>query len=96
MPDVDVTVRRARPADALELARLAELDSHRPLVGDLLVAEDGRDILAALDLRTGAEIADPFRPSAAAVALLRVRAEQLQAPAAAVRRRLRSLARLAA
>lgn len=73
-----VTIRRAFPDDAADLARLAALDSRRPLRGDVLLAErDGR-ILAALSPADGRAVADPFAPTADLVALLRVRA----APAA--------------
>jgi hypothetical protein len=67
-------IRRAYPDDARSLARLATLDSRRPLEGAVLLAErDGR-VLAALSLDDGRAIADPFEPTADLVDLLRVHA----------------------
>jgi hypothetical protein len=66
-----ITIRQARSADAWALDRLAALDSARPLAGDVLLAEaDGRPV-AAVAVTDGAAIADPFTPSADAVAVLR-------------------------
>ena len=48
-----------------------QLDSKRPLVGDILVAERDGEIAAAFSLTSGAHVADPFRPTAELVALLR-------------------------
>src|SRR4051812_34213102 len=80
-PDVAFTIRRATQADRGALAELASLDSGRAPEGPALVAElDGR-VVAALDLRSQRAIADPFRPSAEAVELLRLRAAQLKSPA---------------
>jgi len=69
-----VVIRRAFPEDAPALARLAALDSRRPLTGDILLAERDGAILAALSLDDGRVAADPFEPTADLVALLRVRA----------------------
>jgi hypothetical protein len=63
--------------DAPALARLAALDSQRPLVGPVLLAEIDGEPWAAIALETGRVVADPFRPTAALVALLRSRAAQL-------------------
>jgi hypothetical protein len=68
-----LTIRPARRTDTGALLSLAALDSARPLTGAPLVAEvDGR-IVAAVSLRDGRAIADPFTPSAGAVEMLRVR-----------------------
>jgi hypothetical protein len=85
-------IRSARAADAPALERLAALDS-RPLpAGELLVAEAGDGALvAALSLVTGEHVADPFRRSADAVALLHARASQT-APRGRLRRGLLRLA----
>ena len=78
--EVDMTIRRAQPTDAQRLADLAALDSTRALRGDdVLVAEVDGAPIAAYDVFTGRSIADPLSPSAGAVELLRVRAEQLRA-----------------
>jgi hypothetical protein len=75
----EITVRRSVTADRSELERLAALDSARPPTGPALVAEADSRILAALPLGSGRPIADPFEPSAAVVALLQLRAEQIAA-----------------
>jgi hypothetical protein len=75
----DITVRRSVAADRSELARLAALDSARPPTGPALVAEADSRMLAALPLASGRPIADPFEPTAAIVALLELRAEQIAA-----------------
>jgi hypothetical protein len=78
-------IRSARATDAGALARLAELDS-RPLpAGDLLVAESDGELVAALSLATGERVADPFRRTADAVALLQARAAH-NAPRSRARR----------
>jgi hypothetical protein len=74
----DISIRRAVPADESQLARLAALDSARPPRGPALVAEADSRMLAALPLGSGRPIADPFEPTAEAVALLQLRAEQLR------------------
>jgi len=71
--DPTVVIRAARGPDGPGLERLARLDSQRPLAGDrIVVAERDGELLAA---RSGGRlIADPFRPTADLVALLRVQA----------------------
>src|ERR671923_925749 len=73
----NVTVRQSRPADESSLARLAALDSARPLHGPALVAEADSRLLAALPLGSGRAIADPFEPTAELVELLELHKEQL-------------------
>jgi hypothetical protein len=65
-----LVLRPATSADTPELARLAALDSARPLGGEVLVAYAGGELRAALSLETGRAIADPFWPSADLVELL--------------------------
>jgi hypothetical protein len=93
----DITVRRAVEADYGDLERLAALDSARPPSGPALVAIADTRMVAALPLGSGRPIADPFEPTAEIVALLQLRAAQLDA-GVALRRgaldRLRSLLRL--
>jgi len=74
-----VMIRAARGSDARDLKRLAELDSALVPAGSLLVAEADEQVVAALSLDTGERIADPFRPTAAVVELLDVRARGLRA-----------------
>jgi hypothetical protein len=77
-PVTRVTLRYASAADAAGLQRLAELDSGSAPRGPALVAEvDGR-LRAALPFDGGAPIADPFHRGAELIALLRMRASQLE------------------
>ncbi len=92
----NITVRYAVAADLSQLNRLAELDSATPPRGPALVAEADSRMLAALPLGSGRPIADPFEPTAEIVALLELRAEQLNDGARERRglgERLRSLLR---
>jgi hypothetical protein len=87
----DVTIRYARPDDALALLDLADLDSSRPPHGIVLVAEVGGRIWAAHSLGDGHSIADPFRPTGELAFLLAERARQLSSAARPPRRHLRTL-----
>jgi len=70
--DPTVVIRAARGSDGEALENLARMDSQRPLDGDVLLAEqDGTIVAAIAGDRT---VADPFRPTADVVALLRVHA----------------------
>lgn len=72
-----VALRPAHDDEAILVRRLAQLDDSRPLEGDVLLAVvDGKPV-AALSLCDGRVVADPFQPTAEAVALLRLRAMQL-------------------
>ena len=72
-----LVIRPATPADAHALTSLAWLDSARPLVGDVLLAErDGR-LLAARSLTDGRTVADPFQPTSDVVELLALRSAAL-------------------
>jgi hypothetical protein len=71
-----ISLRRAVSSDAAALDRLAQLDSQRLSAGTYLIAERDGEIIAALAQPSGATIADPFVPSADAVALLRQWAKQ--------------------
>jgi hypothetical protein len=70
--EASLVVRRGRPADASELARLAALDSARALTGSTIVAEVEGRMVAAVSLHDGRVIADPFEPTADVVAVLRL------------------------
>jgi hypothetical protein len=76
-PNMSLTIRRATAEDALAVRRLAILDSAFPPTGEVLLAEQGKELWAALSLDTGAAVADPFRPSRDLVDLLRFRAGRL-------------------
>lgn len=82
-----LTIRYARPDDALALLDLAHLDSSRAPEGIVLVAEVGGRIWAAQSLEDQHAIADPFRPSGELAFLLAERARQVQAKAAPPQRR---------
>jgi hypothetical protein len=77
MTDKTLTIRRAHAADAGALGRLAILDSASPPTGESLVAEIDNELWAAVEVDSGAAIADPFRPSGDLVDLLRLRASLL-------------------
>jgi hypothetical protein len=81
----NLTIRYATAADDSALDRLAQLDSSTVPASPRLLAEaDGR-LIAAISARGAGAIADPFTRSADAVALLRRRARQLNAPRPATR-----------
>ena len=93
----ELQLREATDDDAAQLFRLARLDSQgRPPSGPIIVAEDGGEIVAAIAVEDGATIADPFRPTAAVVAMLRLRADQINDTRPRSRRTLPSLRRLRA
>jgi hypothetical protein len=81
-----VSVRAADWSDVPALERLAALETAPAAAvelaaqvrsGGVLVAESGGRVVAALGLRDGLAVADPFVRSASLVGLLRVRAAQL-------------------
>ena len=76
-PNMSLTIRLASADDALAVRRLAVLDSAFPPTGEVLLAEMGTELWAALSVDTGAVVADPFRPSRDVVDLLRFRAGRL-------------------
>jgi hypothetical protein len=87
----DVTIRYARPDDALALLDLADLDSSTAPRGIVLVAEvDGR-LWAAHSLDDGHAVADPFHPTGELSFLLAERARQLSSASRAPRRQSRAL-----
>lgn len=73
-----LTIRAATPGDERKLIRLAQLDSATyRRTGAALLAELDGELVAALPLGEGDPIADPFRRTAAIVALLESRAREL-------------------
>jgi hypothetical protein len=73
----DISIRSADTADYTSLWRLAALDD-RPLPrGPFVVAEVDGEVIAAVSRESGEAVADPFRRTAQAVALLQLRATQL-------------------
>ncbi|MEA2222517.1 MAG: hypothetical protein QOH83_893 [Solirubrobacteraceae bacterium] len=74
-----VLIRRASVADEPTIARLAALEERPELPGgERLVGELEGRIVAALDLRSGRSVADPFVPTSGIVELLGLRAAQVR------------------
>jgi hypothetical protein len=94
-PD-SVTIRRATDEDAPALGRLAAMDSHPQLRGDVLVAEVGGEIWAAAEIHGAWVLADPFRPSGELALTVAQRAGDMRAAAARAARREQRRARQAA
>jgi hypothetical protein len=82
-----ITIRPGYADDRLTLHRLAALDSAAVPAEPLLVAELDGELSAALSLHDGTSIADPFRPTAEIVALLRAHAAAAR-PTLRTRRRV--------
>jgi hypothetical protein len=74
----DLTIRQARPSDALALFRLAALDSARVPRGRVLLAVVGGEPWAAVSLDDLHAVGDPFRPAGELVLLLLERARQIR------------------
>jgi hypothetical protein len=72
-----VTFRYAVPADAEALAVLAQLDSSRAPRGDVIVADVGGELWAAVSVDDGHAVATPFRPSGELTWRLMERAREL-------------------
>src|SRR5690348_11645672 len=96
VPESTLVIRVATRFDEPELRRLAALDSARPLSGTVIVAQSDGRIDAALSLDDRRAIADPFRPTAGLVEVLRARAARLHGEPAATAPRLRRLGLIAA
>lgn len=75
--ELAVTLRYGFPDDAEAIARLATLDSSLPPAPPILLAEVAGELRAALSLRDGTVVADPFHRTGGLVDLLRARAVQL-------------------
>jgi hypothetical protein len=73
-----VLIRRAGDRDACAIARLAALDERELPAGERLVAEVRGRPVAAVEVRSGATIADPFVPTSGIVELLGLRAAQVR------------------
>jgi hypothetical protein len=77
-PSAALTIRHVGPADVEPLRTLAQLDSSRVPRGEILVADVGGELWAAVSVDDRETIADPFRPTREIVSLLRERARQLR------------------
>ena len=74
-----VIIRRATEADAPALEELAQLEGGRRIgADDVLIAEVGDEVRAAMRVGDDTAIADPFRPTQGLVDLLRARAAMLR------------------
>lgn len=74
-----VLIRHAAPSDELDIARLAALEDRPELpCGERLVGELSGRVVAALDIRSGRAVADPFVPTSSIVELLGLRATQVR------------------
>ena len=71
-------IRPGSPADEPAIARLSALDEHVLPSGERLIGELGGRIVAALDVRSGDAVADPFVPTSGVVELLGLRAAQVR------------------
>jgi hypothetical protein len=91
MTNSTLTIRKASDTDGVALDELAQLDSSPAPHGDVLVAQVGSELWAAVEVESGAAVADPFRPSADLVELLRFRAEAMRGDRRVERRRLGGL-----
>lgn len=76
-----ITIREAEQADLPALRRLAQRDSARPIERPAIVAVVDGEPRAALSMRNGSVIADPFRSTAEVVEMLRAHARALGRPA---------------
>ena len=91
----ELLIRLAGPDDRPALDRLAGLDSQAPLQGDALIAKLDGVAVAALSLRDGRLVADPFKRTAVIGDHLRLRASSITAttaPAAPFFKRLLRIA----
>jgi hypothetical protein len=73
-----VLIRRASEADAPALARLSALDERELPAGERLIGELGGCVVAALEVRSGRAVADPFVATRGIVELLDLRAAQVR------------------
>ena len=73
-----ISIRAATSSDARSLMRLAALDSAPVPLGPVLLAEVDGEAQAAIALRDGHVVADPFHRTAELVSLLRLRASLLE------------------
>jgi hypothetical protein len=84
-----VELRPARADDDQVIRELAELDDAAPLEGPVLLAFVGGQAVAAIALDDERVVANPFVPTAHAVALLRIRAGHVSGVSRRPRRRIR-------
>ena len=74
-----ITIRHSADGDRARVLELSELDGRPAPIGEVLLAEVGGKLWAAVGVEDGAAVSDPFEPAAEVVWLLQVRAEQERA-----------------
>ena len=74
-----VVLRPAGTDEQATVRRLSYLDSSRPLRGEVMLGYVGEQAVAAVSLRDGRVVADPFVHSADVVEMLRAYAEGVRA-----------------
>lgn len=89
-----VTVRPGTDEDAAQLERLGALEGRDAGSAPHLVADEDGEVVAALSLRDGTVVSDPFRLTRHAVDQLRARAPELSARPGRLGTRRRALAAL--
>jgi hypothetical protein len=86
-----ITIRLVRPTETDEVRRVAARDSRDVPSGELLVAIAEGEIRAAMSLRSGEIVADPFHHTEELVRMLTLRRTQMQQGIRGRRRLLRRL-----
>ena len=84
-----ITLRHSADGDRERVLELSQLDGRPAPTGDLLLAEVGGKLWAAVGIDDGAAVSDPFEPAGEVVWLLQMRAEQdraMRAPGSLVGR----------
>ena len=86
----EITIRAARAEDMDAVARVAGRDTEELPAGPLLVAKVSDDVRAAISLKDGTIVADPFHRTAELVEMLKIRAAAVnRAPSGQIRPRRR-------
>ena len=76
-----IVIRRAGADDAGALGRLVQLAERPAPLEPVLLAESDGQLVAAVSAATGESVADPFVATADVIALLELRARQLDSAA---------------
>lgn len=76
-----MSIRMERADDVATIRRIAALDSAPVPASPVLLGMIDGEPVAAMSLTSGKLVADPFKPTAALTALLRLRADHLHGPA---------------
>jgi hypothetical protein len=72
-----IVIRPARPTDEGAVRLVAQRDSRAVPEGELLIADVGGEVRAAISLTTGEAVADPFQRTEELVRVLALRRAQL-------------------